>query len=208
MKWPRRTTINIAPIGEAIHTENTGSNLTGSLFPKSRIQRNYLQGVSQWKSVTIAALLLLQEAGQINVNPQNIDTQKTASKRPDPSSPSRGIHMLNRTQMIIWSHVTRKPVFGVCDQLRHKTACSADETSYDLQISAIASRGIILSRQRTTKAQIRPRACAGWSAPLLFAHGINRFSHDVAHVVAKLCSCWDFTTQSTTKVMSYRSVTL
>ena len=27
------------------------------------------------------------------------------------------------------SHVTRKPVFGVCDQLRLKLACSADETS-------------------------------------------------------------------------------
>ena len=27
------------------------------------------------------------------------------------------------------SHVRRKPVFGVCDQLRLKLACSADETS-------------------------------------------------------------------------------
>ena len=27
------------------------------------------------------------------------------------------------------SHITRKPVFGVCDQLRLKPACSADETS-------------------------------------------------------------------------------
>ena len=27
------------------------------------------------------------------------------------------------------SHVTRKPVFGVCDQFRLKLACSADETS-------------------------------------------------------------------------------
>ena len=26
-------------------------------------------------------------------------------------------------------HVTRKPAFGVCDQVRHKPACSADETS-------------------------------------------------------------------------------
>ena len=33
------------------------------------------------------------------------------------------------------SHVTRKPVFEVCDKVRHKLACS----------------GIILSRQRTTK---------------------------------------------------------
>ena len=48
--------------------------------------------------------------------------------------------------------------------------------------SAIASRDIILSRQRTTKALIRLRGCAGWSAPLLFAYGIKRFSHDVAHI--------------------------
>ena len=27
------------------------------------------------------------------------------------------------------SLVTRKPVFGVCDQLRHKPACAATETS-------------------------------------------------------------------------------
>ena len=40
----------------------------------------------------------------------------------------------------------------------------------------------ILSRQRTTKVLIRLRGCAGWSAPLLFADGINRFSHDVIHI--------------------------
>ena len=27
------------------------------------------------------------------------------------------------------SHVTRKPVFGVCDQVRHKPACAATEAS-------------------------------------------------------------------------------
>ena len=52
------------------------------------------------------------------------------------------------------SHVTRKPVFGVWDQLGLKPTCSADETGYGLEILAIASRGIILSRQRTTKAQL------------------------------------------------------
>ena len=41
----------------------------------------------------------------------------------------------------------RKPVFGDSDQLRLKPACSADETSQGLEILAIASRGIILSRQ-------------------------------------------------------------
>ena len=31
--------------------------------------------------------------------------------------------------LLYLSHVTGKPVFGVCDQLRLKPACSADETS-------------------------------------------------------------------------------
>ena len=39
----------------------------------------------------------------------------------------------------------------------------------------------LLSRQRTTKALIRLRGCADWSAPLLFIYDKNEFSHDVAH---------------------------
>ena len=80
------------------------------------------------------------------------------------------------------SHDMRKPVFGAFDLLRLKPACSATETSLSLENSAIANRGIILSRQRTRKALIRLRRCAGWSAPLLYAYGINRFSHDVAQL--------------------------
>ena len=81
------------------------------------------------------------------------------------------------------SHVTRKPVFGVFNQVRLKPACSATEASLRLDSSDIESRSIILSRQRTTKVLIRLRECADWSAPLLFAYGINRFSHDVAHIL-------------------------
>ena len=47
---------------------------------------------------------------------------------------------------------------------------------------AIASIGIILSRQQTTKALIRLCGCTGCSAALLFAYGKSRFSHDVAHM--------------------------
>ena len=47
------------------------------------------------------------------------------------------------------SLVMRKPVFGVCDKVRFKPACSATETSYRLKISVIANRDIILSRQQT-----------------------------------------------------------
>ena len=43
--------------------------------------------------------------------------------------------------------------------------------------------GIVLSTQRTTKALIRLRRCACWSASLLFAYCINRFSHDIAQLV-------------------------
>ena len=82
------------------------------------------------------------------------------------------------------SLITRKPVFGVCDHDSLKPACSAIETSYGLEILVIASWCIVLSRQRTTKALIRQRGCAGWSAPLLLAYGINRFSHDAAHIIA------------------------
>ena len=48
----------------------------------------------------------------------------------------------------------------------------------------IETRSIILSRQRTTKALVRLRGGAGWSAPLLFAYG-ERFSHDVAQIYTK-----------------------
>ena len=80
------------------------------------------------------------------------------------------------------SLVTRKPVFGVSDIVRHKPACAATIASKRLESSDIKTRGIILSRQRTTKVLIRLRGCAGRSALLLFAYILNRFSHDVAQM--------------------------
>ena len=80
------------------------------------------------------------------------------------------------------SHVTRKSVFRIFDKVRHNPACSATELSWSLEISDIETRSIILSRKQTTKALIRLHRCTGWSAPLLFAYGINRFSHDVAQI--------------------------
>ena len=82
-----------------------------------------------------------------------------------------------------FSLVARKPVFGLSDLDRLKSVCAVTETGQRLENTGIETRGIILSMQRTTKALIRLRGCAGWSAPLLFAYGINRFSHDVAHLV-------------------------
>ena len=81
------------------------------------------------------------------------------------------------------SHVTRKSVFVVFDQVRLKPACSATEASENHEIANIETIDFILSRQRTTKALIRLRGCAGRSAPLLFAYGTNRFCHDVARVI-------------------------
>ena len=80
------------------------------------------------------------------------------------------------------SPVTRKPVFGVCKQVRHKPACPATKASPSLENLDIASIGIILSKQRTTKALIRLRGCAG-DLRLCWSHDSkNRFSHDVAQI--------------------------
>ena len=58
------------------------------------------------------------------------------------------------------SHDTTKRVFGVSEEARHKPACAATEATYSLEISAIESRDIILSKQRTTKALVRLQAQA------------------------------------------------
>ena len=43
------------------------------------------------------------------------------------------------------SLVVRKPVFGVCNQVRHKSGCTTTEDEYRLGISDLESRGIVLS---------------------------------------------------------------
>ena len=63
-------------------------------------------------------------------------------------------------RLVNLSHVTRKPVFRVCDQLRLKQPCSATETTWSCNFD-FASIYIILSRLRTTKAPIRLGRCAG-----------------------------------------------
>ena len=65
------------------------------------------------------------------------------------------------------SHVTTKPIFGVCDQLRLKPACSATETSLGLEISAIASTGIVLFKI-TKEQQKRLSYCADAHADPVF----------------------------------------
>ena len=78
-----------------------------------------------------------------------------------------GIHMHVYPYMGL---VARKPVFGVSDKVRFKPVCLATETSKKIEISPVASLHMKFSKKRITKALIRLRGCAGWSAPVLFAN--------------------------------------
>ena len=55
------------------------------------------------------------------------------------------------------SHITRKPVFRICNQVRLKPVCAVTETRKRLEISDTETRDIILSRQWTTKVLIKLR---------------------------------------------------
>ena len=66
--------------------------------------------------------------------------------------------------------VVTKPVFGVPDKARLNPVSSATETSWKIEMSPVASLHMILSIKRITKALIRLRGCAGWSAPVMFAN--------------------------------------
>ena len=67
--------------------------------------------------------------------------------------------------------VARKPLFGVnvSDKVSFKPVSSATETSYKIEISPVLSLHMILSEKRIIKVLISLRACADWSAPVLFA---------------------------------------
>ena len=64
-----------------------------------------------------------------------------------------------KSQLFFMSLIMRKPVFGVCDQDRLNPVCAVTETRPRLEISDEETRGIILSRQRITKALIRLQMC-------------------------------------------------
>ena len=55
----------------------------------------------------------------------------------------------------------RKPVFGVCDQIRLKLACAATEAMPRLEILDIETRYIMLSKQHIIKVLIKLRGGAG-----------------------------------------------
>ena len=66
--------------------------------------------------------------------------------------------------------VATKPVFGVFEKARLKPVSSVTQTILKFEIPLVASLDMILSKKRITKALIRLRGCAGWSAPVLFAN--------------------------------------
>ena len=49
----------------------------------------------------------------------------------------------------------RKPVFGVSDQVRHKTGCKTIEYRDRLEISDLGNRGIVLSSENKGTDQLR-----------------------------------------------------
>ena len=74
------------------------------------------------------------------------------------------------------SHVTRKPVLGGWRPDKFQTGLLSFRNLIEFWIFYLTSIGMILYKQRTTKALIRLRGCAGWSEPLLFAYGIKQVS--------------------------------
>ena len=64
------------------------------------------------------------------------------------------------------SHVTRKADFGVWDQVRFKPVYSVTETSLSLESLDLARIGLMLSRQRTTKARMPNMQYKGTDAHL------------------------------------------
>ena len=93
------------------------------------------------------------------------------------SFPDWDLYVLDLTELSVLndlSHGMKKNVSsGVSDQVRLKLACSATEASMRLKVLVTETKNIILSRQRTTKALIRLRGCAGWSAPLFLAYDVR-----------------------------------
>ena len=64
----------------------------------------------------------------------------------------------------------RENIFGASENVIPKPGCSASETTQKIEIVLVGSLDMKHSDKRITKALIRLRRCAGWSAPLLFAN--------------------------------------
>ena len=82
--------------------------------------------------------------------------------------------------------VVRKRVFGFPTRSCSNMPAQIQRLAKKMNFSLVASLDMILAKKGITKALIRLCGCAGWSAPLLFAHNHRQvFSycgpvHDVA----------------------------
>ena len=87
------------------------------------------------------------------------------------------IRLLADNSNEIWASLRENLSLGF-PTARLKPVSSATETRQKSEISLVASLDMILSNKRITKALIRLRGCAGWSAHLLFEnHRRQVFSH-------------------------------
>ena len=75
-----------------------------------------------------------------------------------------------------WSNVLLKL------NTKYPQACKHPFRSIVKAVSVNLNFWVDLYEPRHEKTCLRDCGCAGWSAPSLFAHGINMFSHDVTHM--------------------------
>ena len=81
-------------------------------------------------------------------------------------------------------HFARKPVFGISDNVWLKPACSATETSQNIEMLDEARLTTILAILRIKNVLIRLLGCAGMSMSLLFA-----YNEVIFLVLRPKCSC-------------------
>ena len=68
------------------------------------------------------------------------------------------------------SRITRKPVFGVSDQVQHKRGCTATEDGKRLEKLDLGHRGIVLCSKNIGAAQL----CGYHAANLLFCFAYTK----------------------------------
>ena len=78
--------------------------------------------------------------------------------------------------------ITRKPVFGVSDQVLHKPGCTATEDGLRLVFEFSKYRGCTIYLAKT-KALISCMVTAQLICVFVFTYAKSRFSHDVAKQV-------------------------
>ena len=86
--------------------------------------------------------------------------------------------------IIIMVRKSTKPVFRVSVKQVSNQSPHLQRQAKKLKILPIASLHMILLKKRITKALIRLRGCAGWSASGLFANPQRQVSRVLAHIIS------------------------